>query len=71
MGHQHVSVREGMVLEKRIHPRSVREQAGNRFGLGLQPMAPYTVSRRGGIEGGEERKDYHTQITLFLQSSHL
>ena len=51
MGHQHASVREGTVLEKCVQAHSVREQAGNRSGLGLQPLASCTLSRRGERRG--------------------
>lgn len=54
VGHQRVSVREGMVLEKCIQPCSVRLQAGNHSGLGLQPLASGTASSMGG--GGRRGK---------------
>lgn len=63
VGHQHAAVREGTVLQKCLQPRSAR--------AGREPFwASCTVSSvEGG--GGEERTDYHTRITWFLQSSDL
>lgn len=58
-GHQRASVREGTVLEKCVQPRSVREQAGNHFGLGLQPLASCTVSSVGGAGGRRKDRSSH------------